>query len=140
MHTPIKLQIALALTLSLPAVGLADTQPQQPFDEEKIRQMLCRGFGGMARDAMQAKLDGKSSTEATQILQERFLPIASNDYSREIFEKRIEHTIWQVFHLMRDIDGSILPAAEHPKLAHDYGVVEYQECLKSIVHQATNEQ
>lgn len=135
MHNSIQARLTLALTLCLPVVGLADTQPQQPFDEEKTKQLLCRGFGGMARDAMQAKLDGKNSLEATQILQERFLPIATNDYSREIFESKIRHIIWQTFHLMRAINESTLPAAEHPKLAHDYGIVEYQECMKTVVHQ-----
>ncbi|MDO4709350.1 MAG: hypothetical protein Q4B94_05960 [Pseudomonadota bacterium] len=140
MHAAMKARIILALALYLPAMGLADTQPQRPLDEEKTKQLICRSFAGMARDAMQAKLDGKSHLEATRILQERFLPITTNDYSREVFEKRIEYIIWQTFHLLRDIDGSILPAAEQPKLAYDYGIVEYQECMKSVVNQASSTQ
>lgn len=140
MPAPMPTRIALALALCLPAIGQADTPQEPPFDEENTRQLICRGFGGMARDAMQAKLDGKDSEEATRLLQERFLPIATNAYTRQIFEQRIERIIWQAFHLMRNIDGSILPATEHPKFAHDYGVVEYRECMESLVHQPASAQ
>lgn len=138
MRPSITVKAALVFLLLIPTAAPAYAEPLPPAETEKLKELICRGFGGMARDAMQAKLDGNSQQETVQTLQARFLPAATNDYTREIFQKRIENIVGRTFHLMRDMSGDILPASEHPKLAHDYGMLEYQECMKNLVPHSRN--
>lgn len=122
---------AVCVLLSFSAVSCAKSEKSQDAATvDHSKQNFCRIVGGIARDAMLQYLNGTAEPETIAALEDKFLPMFGTDYGKNVFSEQIQRVVETTYRFPKLKE---LPKSEYPKFTHDYGLVHYQECMKTAV-------
>ena len=115
-----------AALLLATAFTAAQVEPQ-----EASLQDQCALVGLMSQSAMNERLSGTGMEQAVEKMNERFMVVAKNDYSRSFIQGLTERVAQNIYHFPQSILNAV-PKSDHAIFARDTGKAEYQLCMKVL--------
>ena len=85
----------------------------------------------MSQSAMTERLSGTTLEQAVEKMNERFMVVAKNDYSRSFIQGLTERVAQNIYHFPQSI-LDVVPKSDHAIFARDTGKAEYQLCMKVL--------
>ena len=115
-----------AALLLAAAFSVANAEPQEASFQDQ-----CALVGLMAQTAMSERLSGTGMEQAVEKMNERFMVVAKNDYSRSFIQGLTERVAKNIYHFPQSI-LDVVPKSDHAIFARDTGKAEYQLCMKVL--------
>lgn len=115
-----------AALLLAAAFSFANAEPQEASFQDQ-----CALVGLMAQTAMSERLSGTGMEQAVEKMNERFMVVAKNDYSRSFIQGLTERVAQNIYHFPQSILDAV-PKSDHTIFARDTGKAEYQLCMKVL--------
>lgn len=118
-----KYTAALLLAAAFSAVH---AEPQEASFQDQ-----CALAGLMAQTAMGERLSGTGIGQAVEKMNERFMVVAKNDYSRSFIQGLTERVAQEIYHFPQSVLNAV-PKSDYAIFARDTGKAEYQLCMKAL--------
>lgn len=115
-----------AALLLAAAFTAAQAEPQEASFQDQ-----CALVGLMSQSAMTERLSGTGMEQAVEKMNERFMVVAKNDYSRSFIQGLTERVAQNIYHFPQSI-LDVVPKSDHAIFARDTGKAEYQLCMKVL--------
>lgn len=115
-----------AALLLAAAFTAAQAEPQEASFQDQ-----CALVGLMSQSAMTERLSGTTLEQAVEKMNERFMVVAKNDYSRSFIQGLTERVAQNIYHFPQSI-LDVVPKSDHAIFARDTGKAEYQLCMKVL--------
>ncbi len=115
-----------AALLLATAFTAAQAEPQEASFQDQ-----CALVGLMSQSAMGERLSGTGMEQAVEKMNERFMVVAKNDYSRSFIQGLTERVAQNIYHFPQSI-LDVVPKSDHAIFARDTGKAEYQLCMKVL--------
>ena len=108
------------------AFTAAQAEPQEASFQDQ-----CALVGLMSQSAMTERLSGTTLEQAVEKMNERFMVVAKNDYSRSFIQGLTERVAQNIYHFPQSI-LDVVPKSDYAIFARDTGKAEYQLCMKVL--------
>lgn len=115
-----------AALLLAAAFTAAQAEPQEASFQDQ-----CALVGLMSQSAMTERLSGTTLEQAVEKMNERFMVVAKNDYSRSFIQGLTERVAQNIYHFPQSI-LDVVPKSDYAIFARDTGKAEYQLCMKVL--------
>jgi len=108
------------------AFTAAQAEPQEASFQDQ-----CALVGLMSQSAMGERLSGTGMEQAVEKMNERFMVVAKNDYSRSFIQGLTERVAQNIYHFPQSALNAV-PKSDYAIFARDTGKAEYQLCMKAL--------
>ncbi len=115
-----------AALLLAAAFTAAQAEPQEASFQDQ-----CALVGLMSQSAMTERLSGTGMEQAVEKMNERFMVVAKNDYSRSFIQGLTERVAQEIYHFPQSALNAV-PQSDYAIFARDTGKAEYQLCMKAL--------
>ena len=115
-----------AALLLAAAFSVANAEPQEASFQDQ-----CALVGLMAQTAMGERLSGTGIGQTVEKMNERFMVVAKNDYSRSFIQGLTERVAQEIYHFPQSALNAV-PKSDYAIFARDTGKPEYQLCMKAL--------
>lgn len=115
-----------AALLIAAAFTAAQAEPQEASFQDQ-----CALVGLMSQSAMSERLSGTGMEQAVEKMNERFMAVAKNDYSRSFIQGLTERVAQEIYHFPQSALNAV-PKSDYAIFARDTGKAEYQLCMKAL--------